>query len=939
MSDWNGFVGPNAGYVEELYDRFVADPDAVDAATRAYFERHRPGAAPAMAIPGDQAADVHHLTAAVNLARSIRDLGHLAAAIDPLGSPRPGDPSLEFEANGLTDGCLAELPPSAIGLPASVSSGMENALEAIWYLNACYCDRSGFDNRQVREPQERAWLEEAIETRRYRPPLAPIDHDALLRRLVEVECFERFLHRIFPGKTRFSIEGLDMMVPILDELIGNAAEAGTRNMLLGMAHRGRLNVLAHVLNKPYGEILMEFKDPLQSRYFHEDEARTGDVKYHVGASRRVKGGEEVELQVTLAPNPSHLAFVHPVVEGMARAEGADTSSPGPPTFNPDQTLPIVIHGDAAFVGQGVVAETLNFSRLSAYTTGGTIHIIANNQLGYTTDPVDSCSTMYGSDLAKGFNIPIVHVNADDAEACLEAARMAFAYRARFHKDFLIDLVGYRRHGHNEGDEPTFTQPLLYEKVREHATVLTQHAELLGRADGDDPDALPGLVQKQMEVLERELDKIDTDDHCLITSPEIPADVKIAGVDTRVEFNRLKCLHEQLLEVPSGFHIHPKIKRLLKKRRTTMDDMDAAVIDWGQAEILALGTILEEGVAIRFTGEDVQRGTFSSRHAVLHDAENGALYTPLASFPGARASFEICNSPLTENAAIGFEFGYNVAAPERLVIWEAQYGDFINGAQVMLDEFVLSSRSKWNQTPSLVLLLPHGHEGQGPDHCTARPERFLALAAENNIRVANCTTAAQYFHLLRGQARLLCEDPKPLIVLTPKSLLRHPKVASRPRDFVEGTFRPVMIDERAEAAPENVQRLVFCSGKIFVDIDSNPARETSKAVAVYRIEQLYPLPCADIEAAIQGFPNLQEVVWVQEEPSNMGAWEFMRPRLKEILDGKYPLHYLGRQRRSSPAEGSAAWHASNQAAIIETVFDRRRKLCEVDTAQSRGKKIK
>ncbi len=933
MTDWNGFVGPNAGYVEELYERFLRDPSSVDAATRAWFERHPQGVRPVPIAKDEDPADVRTLTAVVNLARSIREYGHLGAQIDPLGSVPPGDPALDLEHYEIEESDVAALPASAIRLPEREGAGIHNALEAIQFLRDRYCGRSGYDLRQVRDPKERLWLREAIESRRFRPPNEAIDEVALMHRLVEVECFERFLHRIFPGKTRFSIEGLDMLVPVLDEVIQRAGGAGTRNTLLGMAHRGRLNVLAHVLCKPYEQILLEFKDPVQSRYFSEYDAWTGDVKYHMGARREI-----VDLHVTLAPNPSHLEFVHPVVEGMARAAGTSTDRPGSPPFDPDLTLPVVIHGDSAFAGQGIVPETLNFSRLEGYRTGGTIHIIANNQLGYTTTPDDSYGTLYCSDLAKGFKIPIVHVNADDPVACIEAARMAFAYRSEFHKDFLIDLVGYRRHGHNEGDEPRFTQPMMYRKITDHPSVLTQWAGHLGK-DDDADDSLAALVREQMSKLESELEKLDAGDRCEISVPDMPGDVKLATVETAVERGRLEAMHDALLDVPPEFAVNSKIRRSLDRRRKTFADFDKNSVDWAHAEALALGSILEDGIPIRFTGEDVERGTFSQRHAVYHDAESGKTYCPLASLPGATASFEIHNSPLTENAAVAFEYGYDVQQPGHFVLWEAQYGDFINGAQVILDEFVLSGRAKWNQMPTMVLLLPHGYEGQGPDHCSGRPERFLSSAAENNVRIANCTKASQYFHLLRGHASLLTTDPKPLVVLTPKSLLRHPAVASAPAELVEGSFRPLLVDELLERDPGGVRRLVFCSGKVAVDLDSSPRREECPDVAVCRIEQLFPLPCADIEAAIAACTNLEEVVWLQEEPANMGAWDFMRPRLKEILDGRVPLRYLGRPRRSSPAEGSAAWHASNQEALVSHAFDRGRKLYEVDTAQSRGKRMK
>jgi len=929
----NGFVGPNEAYLEELFERYQRDPGAVDESTRRYFEREFP-LGRALAGDSEGALAVRKLSAAVNFAQALREFGHLGARLDPLGSEPPGDPTLELAHWDLEEDDLAGIPASAI-LGGDAGAGTHTALDAVRFLRDRYLGTQGYDIHQVRDPREREWLREAVETGRFRPPTLPIDDEALLHRLVEVECFEKFLHRIFPGKTRFSIEGLDVLVPVLDEVILSAAEAGISNTLLGMAHRGRLNVLAHVLQKPYCEILLEFKDPLHSRYFHEYDAYTGDVKYHMGARREIGG---MNLKVTLAPNPSHLEFVHPVVEGMARAAGTHASDPGEPRFDPDLTLPLVIHGDAAFPGQGVVAETLNLSRLPAYTTGGTIHIVANNRLGYTTTPDDLHGTLHGSDLAKGFKVPVLHVNADDVKACIEAARLAFAYRQEFHKDFLIDLVGYRRHGHNEGDEPSFTQPLLYEKIRNHDTVTRLFAEQMGRVSDAAAD-LDELMHRQMEQLERELELLEQKDHCELQPPEIPEDVRVESVDTAVGEDRLRDLHETLLEVPDSFHLHPKIERSLERRRKTFDDFDEPTVDWARAEMLALATILEDGIPIRFTGEDVERGTFSQRHAVYHDVETGGTHIPLQTFRRAAASFEIRNSPLTESATIGFEFGYNVQESGRLVIWEAQYGDFINVAQVMLDEFVLSARAKWSQTPSLVLLLPHGYEGQGPDHCTGRIERFLGLAAEDNLRVANCTTAAQYFHLLRAHATLLEKDPKPLVIFTPKSLLRNPNVASSPRDLAEGSFRSTIPDARAGEHPGEVRRLLFCSGKIYVDLDSSKARGSSKGVAIHRIEELFPLPCKEIEAAIDTYPDLDEVVWVQEEPANMGPWDFMRPRLKEILDGRLPLRYLGRPRRSSPAEGSAAWHQSNQKTLVEYAFDRRRKLCEVDTAQSRGKRMK
>jgi len=632
----------------------------------------------------------------------------------------------------------------------------------------------------------------------------------------------------------------------------------------------------------------------------------------------IEGGAEVQLVVSMPPNPSHLEAIDPVLEGMARAAGTDSTKPGAPTFDPDAVLPILIHGDAAFPGQGVVAETLNLHRLSGYTTGGTIHVIANNQIGFTTDTSDSYSTLYASGLARAFKIPIIHVNADDPEACVAAARLAFAYRAKFKRDILIDLVGYRRYGHNEGDEPAFTQPVMYQKVQAQATVREKWAKTLesrGVLQAGEADA---LLASRMDALQARLEALEPEKHYVEATPVVAAPGTAATAKTAVPLDSLRTMNDALMAVPEDFHVHRKLERGRDRRRQAFADPKAATIDWATAEDLAYAAILADGTPIRLTGEDVERGTFSHRHAVLYDSTDGHTHTPLQTLPQARASFEIRNSPLSEAGTIGFEYGYNIQAPNTLVIWEAQYGDFINGAQTILDEFVLSARAKWGQEPSLVLLLPHGYEGQGPDHASARPERFLQLAADINMRVANCTTAAQFFHLLRRQAALLEKDPLPLVVLTPKSLLRHPKVSSRPVDLAEGKWQQVIDDEDRVKTPKHVRRLLVCSGKVAVDLLTSPLREQSPHVAVCRVEQLYPLPVRDLLGVIEGYPALEEVVWVQEEPENMGAWEFVRSSL-EGLAGSRRLSVLARPRSSSPAEGSAARHAKNQEELLRTAL--------------------
>ena len=916
------FPGVNAGYVFELYERYRQNPDSVDPVTRQAFAEWTPTdpGSPAAAAPGGAAGTGASLTAAVaafNLAQSIRRYGHLAAQVDPLGSTPLGDPSLAPAPYGISDADLQQLPASLVGGPVAETAA--NAYEAIEGLRRIYCSTTGYDYAHVFVPEERQWLRHAAESGRFRPPVDPIDPDELLDRVTQVEVFERFLHRTFPGKTRFSIEGLDMLVPILDEIICDGADGGIEHALIGMAHRGRLNVLAHVLQKPYAQILAEFKDPVATRTWRIDLGWKGDVKYHAGARTESRGGR---LHVSLAPNPSHLEAVNPVVVGMARAAGTTADKPGAPHFDGGITLPLLIHGDAAFPGQGIVAETLNLSRLAGWDTGGTIHVIANNQLGFTATPTESYSTSYASGLARGFKIPIVHVNADDPVACIEAARLAWAYRARFRRDFLIDLIGYRRHGHNEGDEPAFTQPLMYKSVASHPTVREIWAKRLD-ATGHVPKVpADELVKRHFALLEKALEELKPEEDFVPPIAE-PAPAGVAGkAKTGVPLDRLREINHALLARPHGFTMHRKLERAREKRAQVFANPGERTIDWGTAEELAFATTLADGIPIRLTGEDVERGTFSQRHAVFHDANTGKQLIPLQELAQARASFEIHNSPLSESGVVGFEFGYNVQEPRRLVVWEAQYGDFINGAQVILDEFVTSGRAKWGLTPSLVFLLPHAYEGQGPDHSSARPERFLEAAADINLRLVNCTSAAQYFHLLRRQALLLETDPLPLFVLTPKSLLRHPAVASTPRELEEGRFMSVIDDVEARARMPQVRRLILCSGKVYVDLVTSETRAGADNVAVVRVEQLYPFPQVALREVLESYSKLEEVVWLQEEPENMGAWQFARPLLEELIGGRARLRYVGRARSASPAEGSSAWHQLTQKALIEQAFEPR-----------------
>jgi len=936
MSDLSAFYGPNAGYVLEIYDQYQTDPDSVDTEFRQFFstlssdqiptghqqDRQRlpsPNGVAVADAPG-AAPEVAKVAAAVGLAEGIREYGHLAVRLDPLGSEPPGAPELSPETYGITESDLTRLPASVAG--GDASEGAANAAEAIQNLRNRYTSSAGFDFDHVQVADERFWLTRAVETGEFEPTDDPVSQRKLLERLTQVEVFERFLHQTYLGQKRFSIEGTDVLIPMLDQIIDDATSSGAREVLMGMAHRGRLNVLTHILSKPYGAIISAFeggKRKTSSGTDSGNEVRTGDVKYHLGArlARNPETGERVKVPVVLAPNPSHLEAVNPVVLGMARAAQDDRGSAGEPKQDKARTLAILLHGDAAFPGQGAVAESLNLSGLRGYNVGGTIHIIVNNQIGYTTDWRDSRSTLYASDLAKGFEIPVIHVNADDPRACLMAARFAMAYRRTFGKDFLIDLVGYRRWGHNEGDEPAFTQPLMYATITKHPTVRASFAQRLveaGVVSKDDVAAIEKRVMDRLVKIRRGV----TEGTEVFDDDEPPARSEREEVVTAVELEPLRRFQAGIHALPDGFTANSKLRRTWEKRAKVLDTPDGT-IDWAHAEALAFAAILSDGTPIRLTGQDAERGTFSQRHLVLHDVKTGQPHTPLEVLPDAKASFGIYNSPLSENACMGFEYGYSVHAPETMVLWEGQFGDFANSAQVIIDQFLSAARAKWGQEPSLVLLLPHGYEGQGPEHSSARLERFLQLSAQDNLRVANCTTAAQYFHLLRRQAERLKTDPRPLVLMTPKSLLRHPMAASTVDELMSGTFRPVIDDPQARDRRDQVTRLVLCSGRVAIDLDSSPDRAAATGVAVVRVEQLAPFQNTAISNVIASYPNLREIVWLQEEPKNMGSWLFVRPRLRELVDQTFPIRYVGRPERSSPAEGSLDRHTLEQATIVAAAF--------------------
>jgi 2-oxoglutarate dehydrogenase E1 component len=913
----NEFHGPNLGYILELYERYRRDPNAVDEATRRLFAQWSPADAPTSQVTGQ---NLPALTGAANLAQAIRIYGYLSADLDPLeeGPGAENNPLLTPEFHQITEEDLINLHAHVVNLPDDQES--RNAKEAIDVLRSIYCGTIGYDYGHVRIPEERQWLFQVAESGRFRPPRQSVDGRKLLERLTEVEAFEVFLHRLYPGKTRFSIEGLDMMIPMLDEIIANAAQQSICVALVGMAHRGRLNVLAHILHKPYSQILAEFADPQGRATTWDEMGWTGDVKYHMGAYRSPRRDQKVDMLVHMPPNPSHLEMVDPVVVGMARAANTKVDVPGAPRYFHNASLPITIHGDASFTGQGIVAETFNFSRVPGYEVSGTIHIIANNQLGFTATEHESRSSLHASDVAEGFEIPVIHVNADDPVACFEAARTAFAYRHKFHKDFMINLIGYRRYGHNEGDEPRFTQPAMYKKIDEHPRVRQIWATRLEQEGTLQPGEADATLQRDLKALQEANDQLDVNVALVEPVPKPPPRGAAQKVKTAITLKRLRELNKALLEFPRDFLLNPKLVKAVERRSTLLDKPENAKIDWATAEELAFASILEDGIPIRLTGQDSIRGTFSQRHAVFYDARTNQGYTPLQKLPQASAAFEVLNSPLSEAAAIGFEVGYNVIAPERLVIWEAQYGDFINNAQSVIDEFLLSGRAKWGLTPSLVLLLPHGNEGQGPDHSSGRIERFLGLAAEINVRIAYPSTAAQYFHLLRRQALLLKTDPLPLIIFTPKGLLRHPLTASSPHDFTTGSWQRVIDDQSLPGKKEDVKNVTLCSGRIYVDLVTSNLRKENPDDAIVRVEQLYPFPRKELEEILTEYPNAERLIWVQEEPLNMGAWNYLRPHLRLLVEDRLTLHYVGRPESSSPAEGSTTLYRINQQSLIEQAFD-------------------
>jgi len=907
----------NLDLLEEYQRRWQNDPGSVDETWRMFFEGYElgqagveksPTATAPPAGPGPDPDDARAQAGVTRLIDAYREIGHYLADLDPLKlTPRrESHELLEPSVFGLTEADLDKVFYSNLADPPHVT-----LRKLIKVLRATYCGKVGVEYMHIRNPQVRQWLQERMEPVRNRPNFDIRRKRRIVLKLNAAELFETFLSTHYVGQKRFSLEGGEMLIPLLDAVVERSAQYGVKEIVLGMPHRGRLNVLANTLNKPYGMIFAEFEENLP-----ETVAGDGDVKYHLGFSAdHVTADKQHTVHLSLTPNPSHLEAVNPVVEGRVRAKQRRFK-------DQDRKLgvPILIHGDAAFAGQGLVAETLNLSQLHGYRTGGTIHVVVNNQIGFTTAPADSRSTRYCTDVAKMIEVPIFHVNGEDPEAVVYVGELALDFRETFGQDVVIDMVCYRRHGHNEGDEPAFTQPLMYGKIKDRLSVRELYTESLvmnGELSVEEAETIAETFGEKMQEVYDEVHggKVPTK----AVQPGfggawkgLTPQFSFAPVETGVPYETLKAISDATSRAPEGFHVNPKIERLIAARVKAMDGKGS--VDWAFAETLAFGSLLAEKTPVRLSGQDSRRGTFSQRHALWVDYQTGDKYFPLNNLGVDQAAFCAYDSLLSEAAVLGFDYGYSLDEPHMLILWEAQFGDFVNGAQVIIDQFIASGESKWGRCSGLVLLLPHGYEGQGPEHSSARLERFLALCAEDNIQVVNATTPAQYFHVLRRQVRR--DFRKPLVVMTPKSLLRHKAAVSPVDQLTTGRFFEVLDDATAE--PDRVRRVLVCSGKVYYDLLARrEAAGQSREVAVVRLEQFYPWPADALKAALSRYRTAREWVWVQEESQNMGGWSFAAPRLHELMGT--PFQYVGRDSSASPATGSHGVHDREQAELVEAAI--------------------
>ncbi len=887
----------SAEFIDTQYHRWKSDPSSLPKDWQAFFKGFEmAGAAgPAVCDP-DQALRQTMVGALIHRYRS---LGHLLACMDPLSACPTSHPLLELEAFGLEENDLTRdfAAPGLIDQPAAPLKTI------ITKLKQTYCHSIGAEYMHLQDPEEQEWLRARMENSGNRIELAPDERVQLLEKLSAAGLFEGFLNKKYVGVTRFSLEGGEALIPLLDEVLARAARDGCREVILGMAHRGRLNVLRNIFDKPSEEIFAEF----ENCYDPQDLIGSGDVKYHNGYLATPKTSNGGEITIYMVSNPSHLEAVNPVVEGMARARQDMAGEDGCRAV-----LPILLHGDAAFAGQGVVAETLNMSQLKGYRTGGTVHVVVNNQIGYTTLPEDARSTRYSTDVAKMLMVPIFHVHGEDPEAVVHIARLAADYRYKFGKDVVIDLVCYRRYGHNEGDEPYFTQPTMYQRIRDRQPINRIYGERLVAEAVVSNEGIEKMEKEINQGLDAAFEEVHGST-CLFPESrffsgweKIGCGFSFDPVNTAVDRDTLTELARGLADLPGGFTIHPRLKTVLKKRLTAVAEGDG--IDWAGAEALAFASLLAQSHGVRLSGQDVARGTFSQRHSVLWDYKTGDAYTPLNHLSKDQARYNVFNSLLAETGVLGFEYGYAVTRPDVLTLWEAQFGDFANNAQGIIDLFIAGGQSKWQQLCGLTLLLPHGWEGLGPEHSSARLERFLQLCAEENMQVANLTTPAQYFHLLRRQ--VLAPFRKPLVLMTPKSLLRHPRAVSTLTALSEGTFSPVLEDD---AKHTSVKKVIFCSGKIYYQLIDRREKTGASDTAIVRIEMLYPFPEAALEAVTRQYNKAEQWIWVQEEPKNMGAWSYIQPYLSEIIGA--PLDYIGRDASASPATGFPKIYKMQQERIV------------------------
>lgn len=884
----------NIALIEQLYQSYLQDPTSVDLSWRHFFEGIDFGAH--LYARGTQASATSTGDHRVfQLIEQYRRLGHLKAAFNPLEEAETE--RFDLKQFGFTESDLDQVFPT-FGITSETQAPLK---EIVAHLEAIYCQKIGFEYKDLGNEKLEQWMQQKIESQKL-PVLSEPERRELLQWLNRSEVFETFLHTKYTGQTRFSLEGAETMIPLLAEIVQTGSSLGVEQCFIGMAHRGRLNVLANLLQKPYSLLFQEFEDDTSLSFNGND-----DVRYHMGFTGQFQARSGKSVTVEMAANPSHLESVDPVILGEARAFQTKIQD-----LEKTKVCPLLIHGDASIAGQGVIYECLQLSRLADYTTGGTIHLVVNNQIGYTTLPKEGRSTRYCTDIAKTFSAPVFHVNAEDPESCLFVAKLAAEIRQTFHCDVFIDLLCYRKYGHNEGDEPSYTQPVQYKKIRAKKTIRQIYTEQLLSQGAIDPTMAASLETEFKEALKNALVEAQAAAKPTSSKQQEKASL-LQPFASGVSIDVLKQVGASYCQVPPTFHLHPKLQKWVQDRSNAVQaDPEKPSIDWATAECLAFGSLLLQNTPIRLAGQDARRGTFSQRHLIWIDAETGEAYSPLSRLQKAR--LDVVNSPLTEFAGLGFEYGYSWAYPESFVLWEAQYGDFFNGAQIIIDQYLVSAEQKWNCPSSITLLLPHAYEGAGPEHSSARMERFLQLSANNNIQVVNASTPAQYFHLLRRQA--LRSTKKPLVVFTPKSLLRSPACVSPLQKLISGSFEECLDDPQA---PANPKKILFCSGKIFYDLLAEREKRKDMQTALLRIEQLYPLPLEKLKSFLQKYKTIERCLWVQEEPENMGAWNFIGPYLQTLLPASVKFGYVGRAASPTTATGSNKKHKSEQQALLDEAF--------------------